>query len=580
MLNGSVVPSKVLCWLRWFKGFLGGVIMSKPSISLAVIHIALFVLSGCSSGPTEEKVAASAEAQLSAGVTKTTEITLTHTPVPSNTATPVPTNTLIPTATSSPEPTNTPRPTITPTPTVSPLVMEFLQPGQVVRHPPTETNPYSFYTYFPRSAIRKKEIVVGVWPHGNGMPSEDYSVHESRSESTIGWLSDYSEVYQIPLVVMAMPRSHLLYVHVLPLGTFTTGEEMLSRPDLKLVDAVWNQYLPRIRETGLVVGERVFMLGFSSPGFFTHRFAMLHPEKVQAAWLCGDAAAPLPANELDGIALNYPLGVNNLEALTGDAFDFESYREIPHFVCVGEHDDNPMYDPSGTEDFLSWQSQFIRSRFGETNPERTQFFYEYLASVGVPAEIKVYEGLGHELQPEMLQDAFCFLMANSSGVLATPTPLPMPSVNVDGKNEDWIEEEPVMEDQEGDSLAEESMDLISIYLREDENYVFLMAQTADGLTKEQATLELNLDLKSGNTCNHNHELHTNINSDNTLYAWTENPCGRLETFPLCGVRVSWGEVLEVQIPKTSLGEYEFVVPVFANLWTTLNEEWQVVDQMR
>jgi len=93
-----------------------------------------------------------------------------------------PTNTSIATPTKLPAATHTPLPSETPRPTVSPLIQELLQPGRVVRHPPTEENPYSFFSYFPRSAVRKTEITVAVWPHGGSVSSNDYSHHEEQAQ--------------------------------------------------------------------------------------------------------------------------------------------------------------------------------------------------------------------------------------------------------------------------------------------------------------------------------------------------------------------------------------------------------------
>jgi len=305
-------------------------------------------------------------------------------------------------------------PTPTPTQTVSPLVKELLQPGREVKHSPTHGNPYTFYTYFPLSAARKQDVVVAVWPHGGATSSEDYSHHESQAAHTLSWLVPYSEKYQVPIVVVAIPRVERLYVHSLHPDTFTTDEEMLRRPDLKLIDAVWNQYIPLMREAGLNVDERVLMMGFSSPGMFAHRFTMLHPDRVKAVWLGGEASAPLPATELDGQPLNYPVGMHDIQALTGEPFDFETYRTIPHFICVGENDVNPNNDTTTyTDIFTEEQRLFIRSRFGETNPERIRFFYEYLVSVGGSAEFRLYEGIGHEITDQMMRDAFNFLIAHS-----------------------------------------------------------------------------------------------------------------------------------------------------------------------
>jgi len=291
----------------------------------------------------------------------------------------------------------------------------LLLPGQVVRHPPTDSNPYSWYSYYPRTASGKDKIVICVWPHGGGTPSENYTDHEMRAANQFGWLRRHSEQYQMPVVVVAMPRVKRLYVHSLHPETFTTKEEMLRRPDLKLIDAVWNQYIPLMRKASLDVDEKVLMMGYSSVGMFAHRFTMLHPAKVMAVWLGGEAPAPLPASELDGQPLDYPLGVRNLRELTGQPFDFETYRRIPHFICVGENDANPQNDTTTyTDIFTDQQRLLIRSRFGATNPERIRFFYEYLRQAGVPAEFQLYSGIGHQFTDQLATDAFNFLKAKSA----------------------------------------------------------------------------------------------------------------------------------------------------------------------
>ena len=298
---------------------------------------------------------------------------------------------------------------------ISPLVEELLQPGLIIERAPTENNPYTFYSYFPRSAATTtQEVTLCVWPHGGGSCSEDYSYHKKQAEKHLSWLRIYAELYQIPIVVVAIPRVERLYVHSLHPGTFTTTEEMLRRPDLKLIDAVWNQYIPLMRNAGLTVNERVLMLGFSSVGMFAHRFTMLHPDRVKAVWLGGEAPAPLPAAKLDGQPLDYPVGIRNLEELTGKPFDFETYRTIPHFVYVGEYDVNPANDTTTyTDIFTEEQRLFIRSRFGATNPERIRFFYEYLVSVGVPAEFCLCEGIGHSVTDQGWRDAFNFLTGST-----------------------------------------------------------------------------------------------------------------------------------------------------------------------
>jgi hypothetical protein len=455
----------------------------------------------------------------------------------------------------------------------------------LVEHPSTDDNPYVFYSYFPRSAAENQEVVVGVWPHGGGFSSEDYSVHKGLAANVVARLASYSEYYQIPIIVVAIPRVESLYVHSLHLGTFTTREKMLNRPDLKLINAVWNQYIPSLREAGFNVDERVLMMGFSSAGMFAHRFTMLHPDKVKAVWLGSHGPAPLPATELDGQTLNYPLGMNNIQKLTGGPFDFKAYSKIPHFICVGENDVNPQNDTTTyTDVFTEEQGQFIRSHFGSSNPERIRFFYEYLASMGVPAQFLLYEGIGHTITDQILHDAFNFLMMNS-GIIGPPSPTATPTpalpIVIDGKGEDWIGVVPVLDDPQGDSLRGGDTDLREVYLTQDDNFIFIMIRTDENLKTEQALVELSLDLRQNNPCGRNSELYINILPNNVLMAWEENPCGTHFPFPIVHTTVFWGDVLEIRIPQASLGEHMYVRLRYVGIHTPLNGDmsWAVVDYM-
>jgi hypothetical protein len=318
-----------------------------------------------------------------------------------------PTITPSPTITDMPSVTSVP--TLTPLPTLSPSVLR-LRPGEAVLHPATETNPYAFYSYFPKSAVREREIAIGVWSESVDRFFDDYEYCIERAKEYAASLSVYSERYRVSIVVMAIPGDEKLAAATLHPDTFSNLDSELSRPDLKLIDAVWNQYIPSLKEAGFVTNDRVLMLGDQGSGAFPHRFAILHPELVQAFWESSGAPAPLPADELNGTPLDYPLGTRNLEELTGKPFDLEAYLEVHQLISVGEDDDVGLIIP---EFFPNEQWQFIKAHFGKTDTERAEFFYRYLISIGAPAEFKLYKGVRNRLTDEMMNDGFEFLAAHS-----------------------------------------------------------------------------------------------------------------------------------------------------------------------
>lgn len=326
---------------------------------------------------------------------------ITESPNPVSTSTSVPTFTLSPTAIASP--------TLTPWPTLSPFVF-LLKPGEVVLHPPTDSNPYAFYSYFPNSAVREKTITIGIWTESVDRLFDDYEYCVRRAKEYAQWLSVYSERYKIPIVVMAIPGDENFARITLHLDTFSNEDNLSSRPDLKVIDAVWNQYLPTLTDAGFATNDKVFMFGDQGSGVFPHRFAILHPELVQALWESSSAPAPLPAAEFAGEPLDYPLGINNLEELTGKPFNLEAYLKIHQFIMAGEYDDVGII----TSDFFpNGQWQFIRTHFGSTDAEMVEFFYNYLISIGASVEFRLYKSIGNRLTDEMINDAFRFLVSHS-----------------------------------------------------------------------------------------------------------------------------------------------------------------------
>jgi hypothetical protein len=291
-----------------------------------------------------------------------------------------------------------------------------------VEHSATGENPYSYYTYFPKSAEDRQEIILGVWPHGGGRSSDDYAYHQEEARRAVKRLIGLSERYQIPIITVAVPRVGNNYITTLVPYTFTTQNEMHFRPDLKVIEAVWNGYIPQIERMGYEVDERVFMMGFSSVSTFTLRFTIFHPERVRAAWLGSSATGPIPASEYEGATINYPVGIADFESLAGEPFDLEAYRQVPHLIVIGEEDTNPANDTTlFRECYTVAEANFIRTNFGETKPERTEFFYQYLVSMGVPAEFILYKDEGHNLREYMLAEAFDFFVSASDNVLEYPS---------------------------------------------------------------------------------------------------------------------------------------------------------------
>ncbi len=101
------------------------------------------------------------------------------------------------------------------------------------------------------------------------------------------------------------------------------------RADLRLhqlVDLV-GELLPQIGT------ERLLLFGFAGGGEFVHRYAMLHPGRVERAVAAGTGWYTYPDPDLP-----YPLGVRG-DSLPADlGFDGEAFAAVPLLLLVGESD--------------------------------------------------------------------------------------------------------------------------------------------------------------------------------------------------------------------------------------------------
>jgi len=178
----------------------------------------------------------------------------------------------------------------------------------------------------------------------------------------------------------------------------------------------------------------------------------------------------------------------------------------------------------------------------------------------------------------------------TSTTIPTSTPKPTstisPSINItaDGIDSEWKNIHPQLVDKINDSKAGTKTDIQSVTMFEGDDNIYIMIKVTDpsyGKEWIQATIELNFDLNSSLNCGHEYDIHTNINSNNRLYAWFS--CnGKLEKLYLPGVVVTWGDVIEVSIPKSSLEKYEtisYAKPIYAGFWTNHNGRWQTVDRV-
>lgn len=111
------------------------------------------------------------------------------------------------------------------------------------------------------------------------------------------------------------------------------------RVDIQLIKMIADAKKRINQLTGKELQKKIFLKGYSTSGVFAQRFALLHPELIDS--LCVGGAinfTPIPLSEINDQQLCYPVGVSDIEAISGIKFNEEKYKEIKFFSYILAND--------------------------------------------------------------------------------------------------------------------------------------------------------------------------------------------------------------------------------------------------
>jgi len=261
-----------------------------------------------------------------------------------------------------------------------------------------------FYLYVAPGAKRLAQsggrATLLVQPNNSGTNSDDPGVHRRDAWWTGFGRHGIADELGVVLLVPAFVRpagDWKIYTHALDRDALTTARADLARVDLQLL-AMVDHARAVLAGEGLAVDERFLIQGFSASGMFANRFTALHPERVKAAAVGAPGGWPIaPLARFGGDALPYPLGVADLESLTGSPFDSLAFNAVPQLFVMGSLDDNDSLDfgdgwekePAATADRL----------FGTTPLARWGAAESLYRDAGANARFVLVDGVGHDRKP-------------------------------------------------------------------------------------------------------------------------------------------------------------------------------------
>ena len=243
----------------------------------------------------------------------------------------------------------------------------------IVKKNPEKGFHNDYILFIPKETPLNKTLFLLVEPNNTGKISDSMDVHKKyaidlASVSSVG--NNISTELKIPLLVPIFPRPEsqpLLYTHALDRDVMEEKSPQRKRLDLQLLEMIKDAKTV-MTSMNIRIAPKFFMNGFSASATFTNRFSFIHPEKIEALAIGGfNGKLMLPQNELNGIKLNYPIGINDFTELFGKRFDPATYKSIPQFIYMGKLDEN---DPVQFDDaYGENERKIINDNIGRTVQE-------------------------------------------------------------------------------------------------------------------------------------------------------------------------------------------------------------------
>jgi hypothetical protein len=270
---------------------------------------------------------------------------------------------------------------------------------------------WGYYVYIPRNVRNVSYLLVE--PNNTGTTSDDISVHDAAALNIIRWWGrSYADELGVVLLVPVFPRpasEWWMYTHALNRRTLQNNTGPLARIDLQLIRMI-DDLRERCQSMGILLEPKFLMNGFSASGNFVSRFTAIHPGLVQAAAAGGFSLPIVPINTLEGDRLIYPIGIADLQEITGVGFNLSQYRTVPQFFYRGTADDNdslPFQDSWGDIEREIIIRQFGWDILGRW--EKSRLIHEDL---NTNVQFVFYDGIQHTITNAMHRDIIAFLRSN------------------------------------------------------------------------------------------------------------------------------------------------------------------------
>ena len=306
---------------------------------------------------------------------------------------------------------------------------------------------FPYYLFIPGGIDKDSPIYMLVESNNSGMVSDDPEVHQAKALTLVkrSHANQMARRLGVPLLVPTFPRPQpethsWAYTHALDIDTLEIEEGTLKRIDLQLT-AMIEHAQELLRTNGFKVNNKVFMHGFSASAKFCNRYSYLHPEMVKAAAAGGVNGLPtLPVREWSGHELPFPIGLAGIEKFIGKPFDEKAFMQVAHYIYMGSSDRNDTL--LSREAWREEEAAIIKTALAAEKmmPDRWELSREIYRQQKLHAQLVTYDGVGHSIESQMLDDVIDFFTANAGEKYVPIEPHEHPPASVKGiRREDRTE---------------------------------------------------------------------------------------------------------------------------------------------
>lgn len=274
---------------------------------------------------------------------------------------------------------------------------------------------YPYYLLIPKSLSNLEKRYLIVETNNSGVQA-DFSTHIERTRMEILGLGPGPMVagdLKMPLLVPVFPRSKesaLVYTHALDRDSMMIKGKQNERLDLQLLSMV-EDARKQLESRKLLIEKKFVMVGFSASGTFSNRFALLHPSSLLAVSSGAVNSIPiLPVASINNTRLIYPIGISDIEEITGNEFDRESWTSLPQMIYMGATDDNDTLQFSDA--FSDNEREIIYEAVGKDMAERWSKSQSIYLDHNANATLITYGQVGHWTNGRIRNDMVNFVRSS------------------------------------------------------------------------------------------------------------------------------------------------------------------------